>query len=326
VTTALLEQFGLRDATVEPIARGLINHTLLVRDAGGTPCAVLQRLHPIFGPEVNLDLEAVTAHLAGRGVMTPRLIRTTSGEAWVARADGVWRALTYVDGASFDRVSGPAMAAEAGRLVGRFHRALDGFEYGYRFARAGVHDTAAHLGKLRRLADAGGDPDAEALARDILREAAALPPLPDTPRRHTHGDLKISNVLFAPDGAALCLIDLDTLGLQTLAYELGDALRSWCNPAGEDVTEPAADREIFEAALEGYVEAAGDLVTDAERVSIAPGMVTVCVELAARFCADAFEDRYFGWDPTRFPDRRTHNLVRARGQLALGRSAATILL
>ncbi|HUH03921.1 MAG TPA: phosphotransferase [Kofleriaceae bacterium] len=322
----LLEQFGLRDAVVEPIARGLINHTLLVRDAAGAPRAVLQRLHPIFGPEVNLDLEAVTAHLAARGVTTPRLIRTTGGEAWVARDDGVWRALTYVAGESYDRVSGPAMAAEAGRLVGRFHCALDGLEYGYRFARAGVHDTAAHLDKLRRLADAGGDPDAEALAREILAEAAQLPPLPETPRRHTHGDLKISNVLFSPDGAALCLIDLDTLGQQTLAYELGDALRSWCNPAGEDVAEPAADRAIFDAALAGYLDAAGDLVTEVERDSLAPGMVTVCIELAARFCADAFEDRYFGWDPARFPDRRTHNLVRARGQLALGRSAATMLL
>lgn len=326
MTTTLLDQFGLRGATVEPIARGLINHTLLVRDAAGAPRAVLQRLHPIFGPEVNLDLEAVTEHLAAEGLVTPRLIRTTGGDAWVAREDGVWRALTYVEGESFDRVAGPAMAAEAGRFVGRFHRALDGFAYTYRFARAGVHDTAAHLAKLRRLADAGGDAEAEALAHDILAEAASLPPLPDTPPRHTHGDLKISNLLFAPDtGAAVCLVDLDTLGRQTLAYELGDALRSWCNPAGEDVAEPAADRAIFEAAVAGYLDATGDLITGAERASIAPGMITVCVELAARFCADAFEDRYFGWDPARFPDRRTHNLVRARGQLALGRSAAATL-
>jgi hypothetical protein len=48
--------------------------------------------------------------------------------------------------------------------------------------------------------------------------------------------------------------------------------------------------------------------------------MTVCVELAARFCVDAVEDRYFGWDSERFSSRREHNLVRARGQLALARS------
>jgi DNA polymerase elongation subunit (family B) len=31
-----------------------------------------------------------------------------------------------------------------------------------------------------------------------------------------------------------------------------------------------------------------------------------------------FRDEYFGWDAARFPSRRAHNLVRARGQLALG--------
>ena len=48
------------------------------------------------------------------------------------------------------------------------------------------------------------------------------------------------------------------------------------------------------------------------------GLETVCIELAARFAVDVFDDSYFGWDATRFPSRRAHNLIRARGQLALG--------
>ena len=44
---------------------GLINATYVVRD-GGAPIAVVQRLHPIFGAQVNLDIEAVTAHLAAK--------------------------------------------------------------------------------------------------------------------------------------------------------------------------------------------------------------------------------------------------------------------
>ena len=46
---------------------------------------------------------------------------------------------------------------------------------------------------------------------------------------------------------------------------------------------------------------------------------TVSLELASRFAADAILDSYFGWDATRFPSRRAHNLVRARGQFSLAR-------
>ena len=59
-----------------------------------------------------------------------------------------------------------------------------------------------------------------------------------------------------------------------------------------------------------------------EKIAIVVGLETVCIELAARFTVDMFEDRYFGWDPSRFASRREHNLVRARGQLALGRQVA----
>jgi hypothetical protein len=115
-------------------------------------------------------------------------------------------------------------------------------------------------------------------------------------------------------------VDLDTLGRQSLAYELGDAMRSWCNPRGEDEVDVHVDEAIFAAAMAGYREGAGDLPTAAERASIVPGLETVCVELAARFCRDVFDDSYFGWNPQRFPSRRAHNLIRAHSQLALARS------
>jgi hypothetical protein len=130
----------------------------------------------------------------------------------------------------------------------------------------------------------------------------------------------VSNILFDSDGTALCLIDLDTLGTQRLAYEMGDALRSWCNPSGEDKDAPSIDLELLRSALDGYLNETRDLISVAERQSIGAGLETVCLELAARFCGDVFHDRYFGWDATRFPSRRAHNLIRARGQLALGLS------
>ncbi|HSK02671.1 MAG TPA: aminoglycoside phosphotransferase family protein [Kofleriaceae bacterium] len=310
-----------------PVSGGLINATWEVRIACH-PVAVLQRLHPVFGGAVNLDLEAVTAHLARAGLVTPRLLRTRAGEAWLerpsggpARAGQVWRALTWVGGVTVHRVPDPSWAEAGGELVGRFHAAVADLDHAYAFARAGVHDTAAHLARLRALVEAGGaDPAHLALGREVLAAAGGLPPLPDLPPRHCHGDLKISNLRFeaGPPPRGLCLLDLDTLGRGTLAFELGDAMRSWCNPRGEDAGEVAFDLAIFEAAMRGFLRVAGSRVSPDERRAIVLGLETVCVELAARFAVDVFRDEYFGWDPARFPSRRAHNLVRARGQLALG--------
>jgi Ser/Thr protein kinase RdoA (MazF antagonist) len=310
--------WGWRAAEIAALPGGLINATYAVR-AGGSPIAVLQRLHPIFGAEVNLDIDAVTAHLAARGLTTPRLVRTTDGRAWLDHAGRVWRALSWVEGTTVHTVPEPAWAEAGGALVGEFHRAVADLAHDYAFARGGVHDTAAHLARLTDHVAAGGDPEAVALGREVLDAARALPAMPDVPHRHCHGDLKISNLLFAaPPVRGVCLVDLDTLGRSTMAFELGDAMRSWCNPHREDAGRVTFDLAIFAAAMRGFRGVADGFVSEDEKTAIVVGLETVCVELAARFAIDMFRDDYFGWDPERFPSRRAHNLMRGRGQLALG--------
>ena len=312
IPDVVLDAYGFTGATVEGLSGGLINATYAIRGV-----AVIQRLHPIFGAAVNDDLDAVTTHLAARGMTTPRLIRTTTGAACVELDGRVWRALTFLAGDTFHAIADLAMAEAGGELVGRFHRAVADLAYDYAFVRGGVHDTSAHLERLASYAGEAGE--GGELAREILDAARALPPLPHVPRRHGHGDLKLSNLLFER-GRGLALVDLDTLGLQSLTFELGDAMRSWCNPHGEDAGAAHFDLAIFAAAMRGFRAVAGAIVTPDELRAVVTGVEIVCVELAARFCVDVFRDDYFGWDAARFPSRRAHNLVRARGQLALGRS------
>ena len=54
-----------------------------------------------------------------------------------------------------------------------------------------------------------------------------------------------------------------------------------------------------------------------EARALVGGLGTICLELSARFLADALNESYFGFDATRFATRGDHNLVRGRGQLAL---------
>ncbi|MDO9015521.1 MAG: phosphotransferase [Deltaproteobacteria bacterium] len=318
---------GFEAAAARPYGRGLINDTFLLEAPSGR--CVLQRLHPVFGAAVHHDIEAVTAHLARKGMVTPRLIPTRDGALWVERPTPerteVWRAQTFLpDLVTYDRLARDDHAAAAGALVGRFHSALRDLDHEYRFVRAGVHDTHGHLATLAAAVEASPGhrlyEEVAPLAEMILAAGRSLPDLTGLPRRHSHGDLKLSNLLFDARREGVCLVDLDTVGRMNLAFELGDALRSWCNPSGEDATDCAISAERVGLAVAGYASAARDLVDPAEAESLVDGLATICVELAARFAADALLERYFGWDPSRHPSRGAHNLVRARGQWSLARS------
>src|SRR5690606_4473421 len=137
----------------------------------------------------------------------------------------VWRVMTWIDGHAFHTAISPAQIEAAARLVGRFHAALDDLAPTFVGRRLGVHDTGAHLGRLERAV--AENPrhrlidEVEPLAVAVLAAARELDPLPALADRICHGDLKLSNVLFAgqaPPAAeeAICLVDLDTLGPMAL--------------------------------------------------------------------------------------------------------------
>jgi len=313
---AAYRRLGLR--VEAPIAQGLINQTYLVEGSGTR--YVLQRVNPIFDPAIHENIAAVTRHLVSKGLVTPELVPTDEGALWT-EADGCWRVLTFVEGRAHDRATRAQQLVSAGRLVGRFHAALSSLTHDFVGVRLGVHDTVAHLARLRQALDQRPDhalyDRVAPLGERLLEAAAYLPSLPDAPRQPSHGDLKLSNLLF-DGGEAVSLIDLDTLGPMALAHELGDAFRSWCNPMYEDDRgRPRFAVDFMAASWRGYVEGLGREPTDAERAAARVGVEHVCLELAARFAADALLESYFGWDPDRHPTRGHHNLVRARGQWGL---------
>ncbi len=306
---------------VQPMRMGLINETFVLTGSAA-PQAVLQRLNTaVFVPEVNEDIEAVTRHLERKGLATPLLKRTRHGHLWHQAEDGsIWRVLSWVGDRTIDRVSSVAEAAAAGELVARFHAATADLEWEFRSVRGAFHDTNLRMEQLSRALDAHRSHrlfERVAPLADSLQHAWRAWDGPrDLPRRIVHGDLKISNIRFQGE-QALALIDLDTLGYGTLDAELGDAFRSWCNPARED--GPARfDAEVFAAGLRGYAAAALD-IGDLEWEAVVPGVERITLELAARFAADALEETYFGFDASRFQTRGDHNLARAQGQLQLAR-------
>jgi Ser/Thr protein kinase RdoA (MazF antagonist) len=327
-TGSSLREIDLREAAVQPLGDGLINETFLVEV--GSWRGVLQRVNPLFGVLVHEDIEAVTRHLAAKGHPTPILYRTADGGLFVELGDaGVWRLMTFVPGRCVSVMTADR-AEPAGELVGRFHAALLDLDHSFRFSRKGAHDLQRHLSVLREArarAEAAGL-DAEILnafrnlADEILRRAEELPAEVPGPLRLCHGDLKLNNLRFDETGRGVCLLDLDTLARLPLGLELGDALRSWCNPRGEDDPRGTFDLDLFERALAGYAVHARGFLTGEERGFLVRGIERIALQLAARFGADVVNQSYFRWNPQKFPSRAEHNLVRARSQLGVAASLA----
>jgi Ser/Thr protein kinase RdoA (MazF antagonist) len=320
----ILPQFGIDAAEVNPMGTGLINQTFLVRTTDHAQF-VLQRLNPIFSPEINIDIDVVTRQIETAGHPTPRLVPAQHGQLWVESASEIWRVLTYVAGVCCDTLGDPDQAREAGALLARFHLTLSKLQHEFVNVRPGPHDTARHLKALRDVLDSRrGHPnyvEIAPLAKEILSLAAQLPVLPGLVDRVVHGDPKISNVVFDDaDGKAICMIDFDTLTRMPLPLELGDAFRSWCNPAGEDTPQAGFSLELFAMAISGYASEAGGFIEPQERSSVVSAIRTITLELAARFCADALTESYFAWNPNKFSSRSEHNRVRTQGQLAVYRS------
>ena len=310
---------------VTPITRGLIHQTWRVE--AGEARYVLQRLNPLFSLDVHENIEAVTARLFERGVETPRLCRTRSNALYVDLGDaqGRYRLLTLVEGTSEDTCGTAARAASAGRLVARFHSALDDLDHPFAPLGFPFHDTALYFEELGRALEEHRDhplwAEVRPIAERIREVVAGWQPFGELPDRVVHLDLKFNNILFRPDAAgdvhACALIDLDTLSRMPLWVDLGDAWRSWCNRHREHEPEALLDPSIFQASAAAWLDAVTLDLGRPELESLAHAIERLSIELCARFATDALCESYFGWNPDLFDSAGEHNLSRARGQLSL---------
>ena len=133
---------------------------------------------------------------------------------------------------------------------------------------------------------------------------------------HIYNDTKLNNILFdAETGKGMCIIDLDTIMPGLALNDFGDSIRFGATRAAEDepdVSKVHFELDLFEAYTKGYLEAAGDVLTDAEKEYLPWGAKIITLECGMRFLTDYLQgDVYF---KTQYPH---HNLVRCRTQFKL---------
>jgi Ser/Thr protein kinase RdoA (MazF antagonist) len=211
----------------------------------------------------------------------------------------------------------------AGRLLGRFHRAVAGLDpAAFTETLPGFHDPTGRLAALRAVvADdpcgrAAGVVDDIGLAEagePLAALAASLTAL--VPRRVCHYDAKLDNVLFAGE-EAVCLVDLDTVMPGAWFWDVGDLLRSAATTAAEDesdATRVALDPALYQAVLAGYADGLGpDTATAAEQEALHSAGAIVTYEQAVRFLTD-----WIAGDVYYRITRPAQNLDRARSQFRL---------
>lgn len=140
----------------------------------------------------------------------------------------------------------------------------------------------------------------------------------------THGDLKINNAVFCQDKSGnwrcVTLIDLDTIQKGGVLDDLGDALRSAGNPAGE---QPASldlvkiDLSIVENLIKGYLGKISELFGDKEAARLRKYCLSVYAQFlyvqGIRFFADSLVgNRYYRLEKGESEDL---NLYRAEVQI-----------
>jgi Ser/Thr protein kinase RdoA (MazF antagonist) len=286
---------------------------------------VLQRINGRVFPsprDVVRNTARVVAHVERHSPgLVPALIPARSGQPGVETTDGVFRMLAFVSGGEAGVAPLDAAAARAaGDAFGRFQAALAGYDPStHRAPIPGFLELTPCFARLDAVlvdGEIGRRRAAENEIAEVNARRGAIALAERGPLGMIHADGKVSNLLFARgEPRVLAVLDLDTVMMGRRAWDFGDLVRSAAARGAEDEAGLALDLELFEPLAQGFVAGLGSLYdADLARALVtAPRYVTLT--LAVRFLADYLAgDRYFRVDDP------SHNLRRARAQLALVRS------
>jgi hypothetical protein len=342
---SIAEQFSHQGniTDIQSLGNGNINDTFLVSlDDLKQTRFVLQRIntnvfrHP---QRVMKNMYILTEHVHAklqnqpqdRRWEIPRVILTKTGQDhWNTGDRDYWRAISFIEGSeSFDLIADISQAQEVGYALGMFHQLISDLpSEQLTDTLEGFHITPLYLQQYEEiLAQNTVKSSLEVdyclnFVRDradwcsVLENAKKEGKLP---LRLMHGDPKVNNVMFdRKTGKAVSVIDLDTVKPGLVHYDIGDCLRSGCNPMGEETQDWQNiyfDLELCRGILTGYLAIAKTFLIENDYAFLFDAIRLISFELGLRFFTDHLAGNvYF---KVKYPD---HNLARALVQFKLTES------
>jgi Ser/Thr protein kinase RdoA (MazF antagonist) len=328
---------------VQPFGSGNINDTFLVTlDSPAEKHFVLQRINTQVFRQPQLimqNMRTFTQHVQNRLQQTPldrrwevpHVLLTQDGQDHYTDSNGLfWRSLSFIEGSeSFDIMQNTAQAQEVGYALGMFHNlisdlppehladTLEGFHitplYLRHYEDVLAKTTPRQSPEVNYCLQFVSDRKAWAQVLENAKSQGKLP------LRLMHGDPKINNVMFdTATHKAVSVVDLDTVKPGLVHYDIGDCLRSGCNPAGEETEEWESiyfDTYLCQGTLQGYLSVAKAFLTEDEYAYIYDAIRLITFELGLRFFADYLAGNVY------FKVKHSeHNLARALVQFKLTES------
>ncbi|MBG1268843.1 phosphotransferase enzyme family protein [Nostoc sp. WHI] len=339
---AIADQFAQlgKVTDVKAFGSGNINDTFFVTLNGlESQHFVLQRINTQVFRQPQLimqNMRTFTEHVHKRLQCTrlsrrwevPRVLLTKDAQDHWRDANGsFWRAISFIEGSqSFDTMRDRSYAKEIGFALGMFHNLISDLPpEKLADTLQGFHITPLYLQHYKEvLAKTSARQSSEVnyclqfvsdrqTFAHILENAKAEGKLP---LRLMHGDPKINNIMFdTVTQQAVSVIDLDTVKPGLVHYDIGDCLRSGCNPAGEETENWESiyfDTDLCQGILQGYLSVAKAFLTENDYAYIYDAIRLIAFELGLRFFADYLAGNvYF---KVKHPE---HNLARAIVQFKL---------
>jgi Ser/Thr protein kinase RdoA (MazF antagonist) len=334
-----------RIAEVSAFGSGNINDTFLVTvlDAAA-PHFVLQRIntHVFVQPALVMqNMRLVTEHVcaklqresvpaARRWAIPQVLLTTTDRVGWIEPDGTYWRAISFIDGSqSIDIIQDLAHGREVGYALGRFHHLISDLDPAQLAdTLVGFHITPQYLADYQRVLSTvseAGSVEVDYCLKFVQERQEWAGVLEDAksagklPLRPIHGDPKVNNVMICTTTQqAIGAIDLDTVKPGLVHYDIGDCLRSGCNPLGEETTawqQVQFDTQMCRAMLAGYCSQANGFLTEYDYEYLFDAIRLIAFELGLRFFTDYLAGNvYF---KVKYPH---HNLDRALVQFKLAES------
>ena len=330
-----------RITDIQQYGSGNINSTFLVT-LDLQPPFILQRLNTtVFcQPELVMDNICVLSdrfsqklqqsQLHERRWLIPQILLTKEKQHHYIAEDGsFWRAMSFIDNSqSFDTIQSPNHAKEIGYGLGMFHLLLDDLPSD-RLADTleGFHITPQYLRHYEAVVAESKvkfSPEVDYCLK-FINNRPELPYVLETAKaagklklRTIHGDPKINNIMIdCVTEQAVAMIDFDTVKPGLIHYDIGDCLRSGCNPLGEETDtweQVYFQPELARSILQGYLEVARFLTTE-DYNYIYDAIRLLAFELGLRFFTDYLAGNvYFN---ANYPE---HNLARALVQFKLTES------
>lgn len=342
-TLEIASQFDLVGKAVDakPCGSGLINDTFIVTtESNDTPDYILQRINHSIFTDVDLlqdNMLKVTKHIRKRLEQagaddidrhTLTVVPTKDGKLYYFDGESYWRVTVAIKDCVTHESGTPEMAYRTGRAFGEFHAYFIGDDvpqlgetipdFHNMSARLRQLDEAIKADKIGRLAKVKPIVEQVLARAEEMTLAERLYAEGKLPKRISHCDTKVNNILFDRDDNVLCVIDLDTTMPGFVLSDFGDFMRTAGNTGAEDDTDLSrigVNMDVFRAFAKGYLETAAPMLTDVERKTLPFGAKLLTYMTAVRFLTDYLKgDVYF---KIQHPE---HNLQRTIAQLQLLKS------